>query len=293
MNKKVNRRAFFVCLLVLLMHLTLLFKLPERLGFQRISKVEEGASRDMAILSTPAIYELKKGDEEIEPLFFISIPLVCSAIRQGIIEKDGLIPVARGGYNNNNPNWKSPLEILQDKDVAGLKVISKMIGRERLVNLLEQEGIAIKEGVSEEDIICGRGFLIGKKGLLSIYNNNVTGEYRGLFPYVVKDKMITKADNGFQFMDMKGGGYKAPLKAYLIEEREWLMPNLSNLPLKKAIERLCPYTSNMKIIGSGIVIDQSPKPFQRLKGEIECTIYGHVKKGVIEGVRPDRHGEGG
>jgi hypothetical protein len=67
--------------------LTLLFKLPERLGFQRISKVEGKISRDMTILSTPAIYELKNGDEEVEPSLFVSIPLVCSAIRQGIIER--------------------------------------------------------------------------------------------------------------------------------------------------------------------------------------------------------------
>jgi hypothetical protein len=261
------------------------------LGVQRISKEEGKISKDMTILSTPAIYEHKKGDEETEPSFFVSIPLVCSAIRQGIIEKDGLIPVIREGYNN--PDWKNPLEIIHEKDEAGLKVISKMIGRKRLVNLLEQEGIAIKGGVSEEDIICGRGFLIEKGRLLSLYNNNVTEEYSGLFPYVVKDKVITKDDNGFRFMDIKRGGHNAPLNAPLIEEREWLMPNLSNLPLKKAIERLCPYTSKMKIIGSGIVIDQSPKPFQRVKGEIECTIYGHVKRGITGGARPDRDGEGG
>jgi beta-lactam-binding protein with PASTA domain len=60
------------------------------------------------------------------------------------------------------------------------------------------------------------------------------------------------------------------------EESEWRMPNLEGLPIKAAIDKLAAHTSRIKVHGSGFVVDQSPKAFERLKGNSECAIYGRL-----------------
>jgi hypothetical protein len=55
------------------------------------------------------------------------------------------------------------------------------------------------------------------------------------------------------------------------------MPNLANLPIRSAIEKLSTHTSHIKINGSGIVMNQFPRAFERLKGEPECVILGRTQ----------------
>jgi hypothetical protein len=56
------------------------------------------------------------------------------------------------------------------------------------------------------------------------------------------------------------------------------MPNLANLPMKTALEKLALKTSRVKIYGSGVVMDQNPKAFEKVKGEAPCAIYGRSYK---------------
>ena len=60
------------------------------------------------------------------------------------------------------------------------------------------------------------------------------------------------------------------------EDEEWRMPNLAGLPIKLAIDNLAAHTARIKVHGSGVVVDQHPKPFERLKGNPECAIYGRL-----------------
>ena len=56
------------------------------------------------------------------------------------------------------------------------------------------------------------------------------------------------------------------------------MPNLANLPMKAALEKLASKTSRIKIYGSGVVTDQNPKALEKVKGETQCAIYGRSYK---------------
>jgi hypothetical protein len=69
-----------------------------------------------------------------------------------------------------------------------------------------------------------------------------------------------------------------PSSHYAKDEQEWLMPNLINLPSKLALEKLITHTSKIKIMGSGNIAEQYPRPFERIRGEAECVIYGRTYK---------------
>ncbi len=56
-----------------------------------------------------------------------------------------------------------------------------------------------------------------------------------------------------------------------------MMPNLASLPIRTAIDKLSVHTARIKVYGSGYVTDQSPRPFERLKGEQECIIQGRAE----------------
>ena len=59
---------------------------------------------------------------------------------------------------------------------------------------------------------------------------------------------------------------------------EWIMPNLANLPMKAALEKLALNTPRIKIYGSGVVTDQNPKALEKVKGDTQCVIYGRSYK---------------
>jgi hypothetical protein len=56
------------------------------------------------------------------------------------------------------------------------------------------------------------------------------------------------------------------------------MPNLVNLSMRDAIEKLALHTSKIKVYGSGSVVEQNPKAFERTRGETECVIYGRTAR---------------
>ncbi len=66
-------------------------------------------------------------------------------------------------------------------------------------------------------------------------------------------------------------------EAHKAAEPEWMMPNLTSLPIKVAVEKLSTHTSRIKVYGNGYVMSQTPKPLERLKGEWECTIQGRTQ----------------
>jgi hypothetical protein len=303
MNKKANRRAFFVCILVCLMYLSVAAKLPERVSFKRIFHDqretpasmaiygEKNRDRAMAEIGPEKVpHEVVRTSQKVvqanlkdapgpvpdeahmEPLLFMSVPLVCLAIKTKLLEKDGLISAAKSSYNI--ATWKKPVDILNDRDQEGLRNISKTIDVKQMLFLLKGEGITIEKRLTAEEIVLGKGYFVEKKKLLSFFNNVVTAEYDRLFPFVVHGTGIVRRNGSFEFIAMKEDIKRQAVK----EAPEWQMPNLMNLPMRVALERLTERTTKVRVYGSGIVSEQSPRPFERTTGETECVIYGRTRQ---------------
>lgn len=52
-----------------------------------------------------------------------------------------------------------------------------------------------------------------------------------------------------------------------------LMPNLKNLSIRSALERISSFDLKVSIVGSGIVVEQNPKPGTKIKPGMECVLY--------------------
>jgi hypothetical protein len=208
----------------------------------------------------------------IEPTLFVAIPIVSSAIQDGLIEKEGLILIKKA--NNARADFKKPLDILKDKDEEGLVSVAEFIGKKQLLHLLKKEGISVQDDLELKDIILGKGYTIEKKTLIAFFGKYVSDEYNSLFPFVCSSMEITKDMKGFEIAENRERAKVQNSAA----DAEWIMPNLANLPMKAALEKLALKTSRVKIYGSGIVTDQNPKAFEKVKGESQCAIYGRSYK---------------
>lgn len=298
MKKKANRRAFFVCIAICLLYISVAVKIPDKLSFKRISSghnslnsmsiasqetsqkpvgVEEVAPVKKITVETrehkktPAP-KIKEDADQTEPSLFISVPLVCFAIKERLIEKKGLVPA--GSDSKGNVIWKYPIDILKEKDEEGIRNLSKSIGTKNILGFFKREGIVFKETLSDEDMALGKGYSVDKNKLLAIYKNHVSDDCDVLLPYTLGITGITKLNGVYTFTKTKTEAKNQPARY----EQEWVMPNLVNLPARKALEKLVLYTSRIKIIGNGIVVEQSPKPFERVRGDAECVIYGRASK---------------
>ncbi|MBA4389676.1 MAG: hypothetical protein C0399_01900 [Syntrophus sp. (in: bacteria)] len=279
MNKKANRKAFFILVCIGLMYISMVFNLTEKFAMKRTLDGHAAVPQNLNV-AIPAIGEasgnpvrnLPSERTVIEPSLFIAIPIVLSAIKEGLIEKEGLILIK--GETNARADFKKPFDILRDKDEDGLVSIAGIIGKKQLLHLLKKDGISIKDDLELSDIILGKEYTIEKKSLLASFDNHVTDEYKDLFPFVSNGFEIAKTSKGFEIVETRG---RAKINSQPAET-EWVMPNLINLPMKGALEKVSMMTSKIKLVGSGIVTDQQPKPYEKVRGDIDCTIYGRSGK---------------
>jgi len=298
MNKKAKRKAFFICLAICLMNFSLAVKITERFNIKRISDYAGHEASGLSIITAKTQEQknliekkkeeikevqaaeikevkeardikdsLKNEENNIEPMFFIAIPIVCHMIKNKVLDRDVLIP-------SSNNTWKKPFQILKDKDREGLKNIANMIGKGALIRFLKNEGITYTEGLDAEALITGTGYVVYKDRLTGIFNKNVDENWYGLFPYVVDKFAMVKTEKGFELSEAKRSGLSD--KREIIKDAQWTMPDLKNLPIRDAIEQLNIKTAKIKVFGSGFVIDQSPKPREIVKGDEECIIYGRM-----------------
>jgi hypothetical protein len=210
-----------------------------------------------------------KGNSMVEPHLFISVPITCYAIKEGWLDREALIFSRKDGQNTI---WLKPLDILKQQDESGLKHLVTIIGKNRVKEFFKNEAVDIKGDLSPEDIMLGRGYVIEKKKLLSFYDRFVSDECNDLFPLVAAQAGVVKGKEGFRFVSSAEAARMHTER----EGAEWRMPNLTGLPIKSAIDNLAVHTARIKVYGSGIVVDQHPKPFERLKGDTECAIYGRL-----------------
>ncbi|OPY78131.1 MAG: hypothetical protein A4E65_02398 [Syntrophorhabdus sp. PtaU1.Bin153] len=312
MNKKANRRAFFICLLVGIMYLSVATGLPGKMTLARVSEERQAAPTSMGVAMTRvdpeassppevsasaagdqrAVAEwpkaplpasgsqtarddtgmIRQDDKSLEPGLFMSVPIVCYAIRKGLIERDGLIFVQKEGYNKGG--CKKPIDILRDRDEQGLKALARIVDRKQSLDFLKKEGIVLKQDIDNENIILGVGYTVEKDMLVALYNKYVPEEYGTLFPFAARGMTMVKTGKGFGLTHTRGS--RTP--SHAAEEKEWMMPNLLNLPMRVAIEKLTVHTSRIKVRGSGTVVEQYPRPFERTRGETECIVYGRSAK---------------
>jgi hypothetical protein len=310
MNKKANRRAFFVCLFIGLIYVSVAIRLPEKLSFARVSGERQGAPTSMGVSVSkvkaeipesgpsalapqvqdtvqvketqtkspeqqpqpPAPRVIKFDDRSMEPGLFMSVPLVAYAIKNGLIDGGGLILIQKEGYNT--PSCKRPIDILREKDEQGLRVLARLIGKRHSLDFLRKEGITLQQGADSETIVLGLGFTVEREKLLALYNTYVSDDYKGLFPFTVLGVAMVKTRKGFDLAQARETQETHTAK----EEQEWMMPNLLNLPMKTAIEKLTTHTSRIKVFGNGNVTEQQPRAFERTRGETECIIYGRTSK---------------
>jgi hypothetical protein len=312
MNKKAKRRAFFVCLFIGLMYMSIVLRLPEKMNIVRVwseqnvmpSSVVGPKPKKDANISLPEVpasifkkqlteseqvktsdsqtettqlptdqHILVVDDKSVEPNLFIALPLVAHAIKEGLLEKDGLIFLHKEGYNIGT--CKKPIDILRDKDEQGLKAISKLIGKRQSLDFLKKEGIALNHDIDNERIITGIGYSIEKEKILSLYRKYLTNEFQGLFPFVIQGMAIVRTKKGFEFSRVKE---IERIDREKMNEPEWTMPNVTNLSMRTAIEKLALHTSKIKVYGNGNIVEQSPKAFERTRGETECIIYGRTAR---------------
>lgn len=275
MNKRANKKAFFICILIGLMYVSVAMKLPDRFTIGRTSETGNAVPTGMSVsipkpapVSIPAPANPPKTGQVIEPSYFVAIPIVCFAIREGLIEKEGLIFIRKNAQGN--AYCKKPMDILKDRDEEGLKGIAKIIGKKRLIAFFKKEGAALREELDPQDVILGKGYVIEKDAILSMYNRNVPEDYNGLFPYIIHTTEIGRENDRFAFRHVSDTAKTYPGN----NQNEWTMPSLVNLPMKAALEKLATRTSKIKIYGSGLVAEQQPKALEKVKGEAECVIRG-------------------
>jgi hypothetical protein len=302
MNKKSRQRAFFVYAILCLFYAVVMFRIPEKLNMTRISDPQSGPAKSSFLPSSqgagrgeaartsegkivdaalpvkgqPAGGQPAKQAadgaiaerQDMEPSLLISVPVVCYAVRERWLEKDSLIFTKKDAYNN--VSWKKPIEILKDHDEEGLRSILSTIGKKRVVEFMKREGVSNASDLSPEDLILGRGYRVDRQRLLALYDRYVADTCDEIFPFATRQAGIARGTRGFYFTK----GRDALRESAKAPEAEWMMPNLANLPMRRAIEKLAPYTSRVKVHGSGYVVSQSPRAFERLKGEPECVIQG-------------------
>lgn len=233
--------------------------------------VAPDANAPAANAQSPDAQSVAFGKSGIEPSLLISVPVVCYAIREGWLERESLIFGKKDAYNS--VGWRKPIEILKDHDEQGIRNILNTIGKKRMLEFAKREGFGLKPGLSAEDIILGRGYTVEKERLVSLYNKYVSNTCDELFPFSLKQAGVAKGRSGFVLTAGKEQGNDGNRA----REEEWMMPNLANLPIRSALEKLSIHTSRIRVLGNGQVMNQSPRAFERLKGESECVIQGRAE----------------
>jgi hypothetical protein len=312
MNKKSKRRAFFVFVAVSLLYVAVTFRLPEKFSMNSFAN-EQNAPSKGTIIPLPSISSVKdllpsegapscppvsrtpvetaehgktpdgpsapvslphpstvagSSQSGIEPSLLLSIPIISFALSEGWLDRDGLILTKKDAYNN--VSWRKPVEILALHDEDGIVNILKTIGQKRMLEFLGKEGIVPSNDLSAESLFLGKGYGVGQDRLVALYAKYVPKEWDSMFPFSASGVGMAKTEAGYRLTK----GKDAPREPKKAIDEEWMMPNLSNLPIRTAIEKLAIHSSRVKVYGNGRVMSQSPRPFERMKGEGECVVVG-------------------
>lgn len=296
MNKQAVRKAFIVCATIGVVYTGIAFNVQDKFSMHRthaekkgpqglnlipVKTEENNASPTSGVKkeALPGPDTIKQrtqpvitGDEAaFEPSFLIAIPIIAYSIREELIEKDAMIFVAK----TNDPAstyLKKPLDILEEKDVEGLKSLARMIGKKNIDSFLRKEGITLPDKTLAIDTIAGIGYSIDKNLLLNLYRKYVGEGFDPLLPYAAAGFEISKKNGSFQLTTIKSNKYPQAVK----ESSAFTMPDLAGLSMKKALDTIAQKVGSVKIHGSGTIIDQFPKPNEKVGKDTLCILYGRT-----------------
>ena len=277
MNKRANKKAFFIILCIGLMYLSIAFNLTERFTMKRtFATIKETASAGIGgPLPTKSIhvnnlFDANK-DSDLEPGFLVAVPLITKLVDEDLIEKEGLLFIRR---SDGSMDFKKPVEVLKDKDENGMVSIAEIVGRRHIMRILKSGGIIVGDDLGLGDIILGRGYVVRKNALIALYSRNVSDRYTELFPFSHNDFEVRKNGGLFEIAEHSSTSKTKNAPA----DTEWTMPDLSNLTMRSALQQISGKTSKIKLFGAGYVMDQNPKPYEKLKGEVPCSLYGRPER---------------
>ena len=279
MNKPAIRKALIVCTFIGIMYGGIAFNVQDRFSMKRTSGPASGkAPRSLSVAaarpeSAPPVTEKRNlttdNNTGIEPSFLIAVPIIAFAIQEGFIEKDGMIVVQKNDDDASSVYLKKPVDILKDKDKDGLKAISRIIGKKNIEVFLNRQGVKIPDKSLSVDTITGIGYSIDKNLLVSMYNVYVGEGFAPLMPYASGGFEVSRKNNGFQINAVRNGKNLQNVE----DSTAFLMPDLSGLSMKAALDRISA-KAQVKIYGSGIVVDQFPKSKEKVEKETRCILYG-------------------
>lgn len=281
MNKRALQKAFFVCAFIGLTYAAMAFDVQERFAMKRTFDVQaRSAPKGLSIASTklesrPAVRQsvIAADSASIEPSLLISVPIVASSIKEGLIEKEGLILIGK----ENSPGkvyLKKPIDILRDKDKEGLKSLSRIIGKKNIEAFLKKEGVTLPDRTLPFDAMAGKGFSVDKKVLTALYGKYVKEGFDSLLPFADGGFEVQKRAGGFEIT----GASEQKQEGMALTDTAFAMPDLSGLSMKAALDLIAPRAQKVKIHGSGTVADQFPKPRQQVKSDTQCVLYGRSQR---------------
>ena len=102
-----------------------------------------------------------------------------------------------------------------------------------------------------------------------MYNTYVGEGFAHLMPYASGGFEVSRKNNGFQINAVRNEKGLENVEA----GPAFSMPDLSGLSMKAALDRISS-KAEVKIYGSGTVVDQSPKPRERVEKDTRCILYG-------------------
>ncbi len=278
MNKQATRKAFIVCAFIGLMYAGIAFNVQDRISMKRTSGPPAAkAPRSLSIAAPqakPGPITQKKAliadsSTGIEPVFLIAVPVIAFAIRENLLEKDGMIVVQKDEGDASSVYLKKPLDILKDKDKNGLKAISRIVGKKNIEVFLIRQGVKIPDKSLSVDSITGIGYSIDRNLLVNMYNQYVGEGFASLMPYASGGFEVSRKNNGFQINAVRNEKGLENVEA----GPAFSMPDLSGLSMKAALDRISS-KAEVTIYGSGTVVDQSPKPRERVEKDTRCILYG-------------------
>jgi hypothetical protein len=296
MNKQAIRKAFIVCASIGIIYAGIAFNIQDKFSMKRLHDTEKKKgpkSLSIAIpkneehpavpasgdtnnaisrpegIKAPAKTVITGKEPVIEPSFLIAVPIVAYAINKGLIEKDGMILITKSD-DQSSVYLKKPLDILKDKDADGLRSLSRMIGKKNIDSFLSKEGINPPDKSLGIDTIIGIGYSIDKNLLLNLYRKYVGESFKPLLPYTAAGFEISGKNEVFQLTAVKSNKYSQTAH----ENSVFVMPNVAGLSIKRALDIIAPRVESVKIHGSGIIVDQFPKPNEKVEKDTLCILYG-------------------
>jgi hypothetical protein len=279
MNKQAIRKAFFVCASIGLAYAALAFNVQDRFSMKRTYETSVKKAPRSLNVAVPGPQKepdrqapvIAGGGLSFEPSLLIAVPIIAHSIREGVIEKDGMV-VVRGAGETSPVYLKKPLEILKDRDRDGLRTLSRIIGRKNMDAFLAREGVRLPDRSLTFDTLAGTGYSVDEKVLTALYTKYVDAAFDPLLPF---------ASGGFE-VSRKGGAF---VKEKVPEQKSaaagpdgaaWTMPDLTGLSLRAALDRISTKGQPVRIYGSGVVTDQHPRAQEKVEKDTRCILYGRT-----------------